>query len=106
MIAEAARAGDRLSIAAFERAGRYIGIALANLVHIINPSAIVIGGGVSQSGELLFEPMHTAMAEGLLNPAYLENLTLTRAAFGDNVGLVGALALGRTRYPPKAQKHE
>jgi len=106
MIANAAKSGDTLSTAALERAGRLIGQALANLLHIFNPTAIIIGGGVSQSGAILLEPMQAAMKEYTLSPSYLDNLILTRAAFGDEVGLVGALALGRSRYPYTKHNHD
>ena len=46
------------------------------------------------------------LKEHTMNPNYLDNLTLTHAAFGYEIGLVGAPALGRTRYPPTAHKHE
>jgi glucokinase len=75
-------------------------------VHIINPGAIVIGGGVSQSGAFLFEPIRTALAEHIMNSNYMDELILTRAVFGDEVGLVGALALGRTIVPPPPNEHE
>ncbi|MEW5868650.1 MAG: ROK family protein [Chloroflexota bacterium] len=99
MVSEAAHQGDELCIAALARAGHYIGMALANLLHIFNPSALILGGGVSQSGSLLFEPIKAALQEHAMNPHYLDNLTLEKAHFGDEVGLVGALALGRTLYP-------
>ncbi len=46
-VSEAAQKGDWLGIAALSRAANYVGIALANLLHIFNPTAIIIGGGVS-----------------------------------------------------------
>ena len=105
-IARAAKEGDKLSIGALERSGRFIGLAVASLLHLFNPTAIVIGGGVSQSGAFLIEPMREALQDHVLDPQYLENLTLTRAAFGDEVGPIGALAYGRSRYPITAHQHE
>jgi glucokinase len=101
MIAAAAKEGDKLSIAALERAGRFIGQAMANLLQMFNSTAIIVGGGVSQSGALLLVPMRAALDEHIMNPHYLDNLMLARAAFGDEAGLIGALALGRTLYPPQ-----
>ena len=92
-ISQAAQNGDALAIEAYNRAGYYLGIALANFLHMLNPSIVIFGGGVSSSGELLFEPMRKSLDERLISPAYLDGLTFTTAQLGDDVGLKGALAL-------------
>lgn len=94
-VAEAANLGDDLSTRALDRAGTYIGRALADILHIFNPSIIVLGGGVSRSGDLLMNPIRKEMEARVMNPHYLDNLTLTTAALGDETGLLGALALAR-----------
>jgi glucokinase len=94
-ISNAASQGDALAIAALARAGTYLGIAVADYLHIFNPSVVIIGGGVSQSGEALFTPLRKAMNEHVMSKKYLENLTLTTATLGDEVGLMGALALAQ-----------
>ena len=98
-VSQAAEMGDALAIEALARSGRYMGIALASFLHIFNPSCVVIGGGVSQSGEFLLAPLRKALQEHVLNPAYLADLDLRTAIFGDEVGLAGALALVRDQYP-------
>ena len=105
LISEAARQGDELARQAIERAGYYLGIAVANFLHIFNPTMVILGGGVSRSGGLLLDPMKRSLKQHVLNPHYLDDLTLTTAAFGDEAGLVGALALGRTIYPPSTLHH-
>jgi glucokinase len=97
-IAEAGREGDALCQAALARAGYFLGQSLADFLHIFNPSIIVIGGGVSRSGPILFDPMRQSMREHVMAPGYLDNLELKVAAFGDEAGLIGALALGRITY--------
>jgi hypothetical protein len=62
-IAEAARNGDSLSKAAFERAGYYLGIGIANYLHIFNPSCVIFGGGVSLSGDLLMIPFQKSLED-------------------------------------------
>ncbi len=94
-VAEAANQGDDLAIRALNRAGNFIGRALADILHIFNPSIIIIGGGVSRSGDLLMHPIRKEMEARVMNPHYLDNLTLTTAALGDETGLLGALALAR-----------
>ena len=96
-IADAALAGDSLSISAFERAGYYLGIAVANYLAIFDPSILIFGGGVSQVGDLLFKPLEESLRRHVFHPHYLENLTITKAALGDDAGLLGALALARIK---------
>lgn len=95
MVSQAAQMGDPLALEAITRAGKFLGQALADFLHIFNPSIIVIGGGVSQAGELMFEPMRHTLRQRILTPHYLEDLVITRAAFGDEAGLMGSLALAR-----------
>jgi glucokinase len=99
MISRAAIAGDELAIAALARSGKYMGIALANYLHIFNPTAVVIGGGVSQSGDYLLKPLHESLHKHILHPSYLDNLVIITAIFGDEAGLVGALALVEANFP-------
>ena len=96
-IAEAARAGDALAIAAFARAGYYLGIALANYLAIFDPSILIFGGGVSQVGEYLFKPFEASLRKHTFHPHYLDGLVITKAALGDDAGLLGALALARMK---------
>lgn len=94
-IADAARAGDALAISAFARAGEYLGIGVANYLTIFDPSILIFGGGVSQVGDLLFKPFEESLRRHVLHPHYLDNLVITKAALGDDAGLLGALALAR-----------
>ena len=96
-VADAARAGDSLAISAFERAGYYLGIAVANYLAIFDPSILIFGGGVSQVGDLLFKPFEESLHKHIFHPHYLDDLVITKAAFGDNAGLMGALAWARLR---------
>lgn len=95
MIAKAAREGDTLAIQALARAGNFIGQAIANFLHIFNPTAVILGGGVIQSGTLLMEPLRASMEKHAMSPDYYSDLLLTTAALGDDAGLIGALALAR-----------
>lgn len=99
LVSEAAQAGDALCIAALERSGYFIGQALANFLHIFNPTMIVIGGGVSRSGPLLLEPLKKSLQEHILSPSFLQNLKIETAAFGDEAGLIGAFVLGQSQFP-------
>jgi glucokinase len=92
----AAHKGDPLAIKAYHQAGTYLGMALANYLHIFNPTIIICGGGVSMSGELLFGPTREAITRYTLIPEYTNDLLLKTAGLGDDAGIVGALALARS----------
>ena len=94
-VAEAAGQGDKLALAAFERVGTYLGRALADFLHIFNPSIVIFGGGVSKSIDLFIEHLRVAMEKHVISPGYIKNLIITTAALGDDSGLMGALALAR-----------
>ncbi len=95
-VSEAAGQGDELARAALARSATFIGTAVADFLHIFNPSMVIIGGGVSQSGEIFLEPLRKAMEEHVMSKKYLDDLLLTTADLGDDVGLMGALALAQT----------
>jgi len=92
-VADAAIHGDALSISAYQRAGEYLGIAVANFLVAFDPSIVIFGGGVSQVGALLFDSFHTSLQKHVFHPRYLENLKIEMAALGDDAGLLGARAL-------------
>jgi glucokinase len=92
-VADAATHGDALAISAYQRAGEYLGIAVANFLTSFDPSIVVFGGGVSQVGSLLFDAFRSSLKKRIFHPRYLENLKIEMAALGDDAGLLGALAL-------------
>ena len=93
VVADAAVHGDGLAISAYQRAGEYLGIAVANFLTSFDPSIVVFGGGVSQVGSLLFDAFRASLKKRIFHPRYLENLKIEMAALGDDAGLLGALAL-------------
>lgn len=94
-VGHAAKAGDTLARAVIQEAAHIIGAHLASLVHVFNPQVIVVGGGVSTLGPLLFDPLEQALRENVMHPAYLDDLIVTPAALGDDAGLIGAMVLAR-----------
>ncbi len=98
-VVEAARNGDLLALETMQRAGKYLGIAVANYLAIFDPSIVIFGGGVSQSGPVLFDAFHASLNETVFDPTYLKNLAFARAALGDDAGLLGALALATVSTP-------
>jgi glucokinase len=92
-VGQAANAGDELASSIISQAGEYIGLHLANLAHAFNPEVYVLGGGVSQIGDLLFNSIRNAFHNYVLHPRYAENTKILPAALGDDAGLVGAMVL-------------
>jgi len=100
MISEAAKEGDALAKEAFNRAGHYLGLGIANYLMIFNPSIVILGGGVSQTGDLLLNPVREVVRKSVLSEEYLQDLVICQAALGDDAGLYGALALARHEIKP------
>lgn len=96
IVAQAAAQGDRFAESLIEQSGFMVGLAVASLLHVLNPQIVVIGGGVSNAGELWFTPLRRAVAEYVLDPAYYQKVPIVPAALGDNVALIGAAALVAT----------
>jgi len=92
----AAEQGDPLAREALARAGGYLGRAIADFLHLLNPQIVIIGGGVSRSGKYLLDPLREAIAAYVISPEYLHGLVVTTASLGDDAGLLGALALAQT----------
>ena len=94
-VGQAAAEGDPLAQQVIVDAGTIIGQHLASLVHAFDPERIVLGGGVSQLGEMILSPIRQAFAGALMHPAYRDRVTIVPAALGDDAGLIGAMLLAR-----------
>jgi glucokinase-like ROK family protein len=88
-VAESARRGDLPSQEIIMRAGTFIGIAIAGLVNLFNPSAVIIGGGVAQAGDLLTTSIRQAVRERSLH-ASEQSVHITTAMLGQRSSLIGA----------------
>lgn len=89
-VAEAARRGDLPAQEILKRSGTYIGIAIAGLINLINPSTVIIGGGVAQVGDLLTAPIRQAVRQRSLR-ASEHGVKITTAMLGRRSSLIGAL---------------
>lgn len=95
-VQQAALAGDPAALKAFGETGRWLGTAFADLVFTVDPERIIVGGGVSEAGDLLMEPTIAAyrravVSRGRVTPA----ATIVPAALGNKAGLVGVADLAR-----------
>lgn len=97
VVGTAAVQGDALAVSIVEKAGRILGLGIVSLLHLFNPEIIVLGGGVSNLGDLLFNPMREAIEKHAIDSSYWQDLHIRPAELGENVSLVGAAALVVTK---------
>jgi glucokinase len=100
MVTDAAVAGDALARAAFQEVGRWLGVGIANLVAAFDPDCVVVGGGVSDAGDLLLGPAREAMTSSLVGASHRVVPPVHQAQLGPQAGLVGAAALARATLRP------
>ncbi|MEV5045679.1 ROK family protein [Streptomyces griseoincarnatus] len=97
-VAAAARAGDPVAVASYERAARALAAGIAATATLVEIDIAVIGGGVGKAGEVLFVPLRKALAE-FATLSFVRRLAVVPARTGTDAGLVGAAAaalMGRT----------
>jgi len=95
-------AGDERSIAAVDQAATYLGIGLANVVTVIGPERIVVGGGVAEAGEVLLGPIRDAIRSRVtLVPR--DRIEVVPALLGSEAGAIGA-ALAAIESPTRDQR--
>jgi glucokinase len=91
----AAMEGDAAAVRCFETIGHWLGTGLADLAAVLDPGCFVIGGGVSEAGELLLRPARAAFATGLSGAAHRPLAEIRGALLGPDAGLIGAADLAR-----------
>jgi glucokinase len=88
-----AKQGDELAVEVFQRVGAYLGIGLANLINILNPEMIVIGGGVANAWDLFQGEVWQQVNERAF-PLPAAKVKIVPAECNDDAGLLGAAQLG------------
>ena len=92
LVTELAHDGDAAAIDAVAAIGRWLGVGIANLVNMLNPEVVVIGGGVIAAGELLLAPARGVVMQRALSPSK-EHVRIVPARFGAESGMLGAATL-------------
>jgi len=92
LVAEAAILGDGVALRIFEKTGYWIGIALSSVVNLLNPEVIIIGGGVAQAGDILFDPIRETINKRALKIS-ADSVKVIPAQLGNSAGVVGASLL-------------
>ena len=87
--------GDPVALAAFETLGGWLGQGLADLAAVLDPETFIVGGGVSEAGDLFLEPAIAAFSARLTGGDRRPVATVEMAQLGNDAGLVGAADLAR-----------
>ncbi len=92
MLADAGRAGDERAIREIEQIAGGVGAALTNVITLLHPERVALGGGVSLMGDILLDPIRNYIADHVFGP-YKESFSLVPCALEEDVVTVGALLL-------------
>jgi glucokinase len=95
LVTRAARAGDQAALAAFDQVGAWLSTGLADLVQVLDPQVLVIGGGVVEAGDLLLVPLRRHFESALAQRGRLPVGEVRPALMGNRAGVVGAADLAR-----------
>ncbi|MFJ5997792.1 ROK family protein [Streptomyces sp. NPDC092370] len=90
-VAAAARSGDPVAVASFERAAQALAAGIAATATLVEIDIAVIGGGVAKAGEVLFAPLRKILS-AYATLSFVRHLTVAPAQTGTDAGLVGAAA--------------
>ncbi|NMC11825.1 MAG: ROK family protein [Chloroflexi bacterium] len=88
LIARAAMEGDEIAKDIYDKAGLYIGNAVANICSSIGPRRVIIGGGVAQAGDLLLEPIRRTV-KSIVHIMPVEQVEIVPSELGNNAGVIG-----------------
>ncbi len=92
IVAEAAKAGDKVAQRIFKIMGEYLGIGLSSVVNLLNPERVIIGGGVADAGDIFFEPLRKTLKERAMEIAGAA-VEVVPAQLGNTAGVIGASLL-------------
>lgn len=95
-LAAAAKAGDTIALQVWDEFTTQLASALCACVWLLNPEALIIGGGIAQAGDIVFVPLREKMNAQLARP-FRENLLVIPAHFGNEAGIIGAAAMALRR---------
>lgn len=96
LVSEAAREGDAMAVELIGEVGTHLGTGLAGMAAAFDPSCIIIGGGLSEVGNLLLAPTRTAFSRTLVGRGFRTEPVITLAALGADAGFIGAADVARS----------
>jgi glucokinase len=95
LITQAAMDGDAFAVEQLASLGQWLGEGIATLTAVLDPEVVVIGGGVSEAGDLLLDPIRSHFKANLTGRNYRPTLKIRAATLGNKAGMIGAADLAR-----------
>jgi glucokinase len=99
-VSAAALVGDRMASVIIAEVRRYLGMAIANLINLLNVEMVVLGGGVIEAGDVLLKPTIEEVKRRALSPPY-DDCKIIPGSLGTSAGVIGASLLARDRLALK-----
>lgn len=93
---EASKRGDRVALEVVRDTAHFLGVGVSNLLNIFNPDTFVIAGGVTQAGDILFDPLRAEVRRRAFKPA-VDACRIVPGALPLSAGVVGAVATFRAQ---------
>lgn len=97
-LSQAAAAGDEIAVEIWRGVAQKLACTVVNACWLLNPAAIIIGGGVAKAGKLLFGPLEESI-RAQLSPAFLDGMEILPARFSNDAGIIGAATLALEEAP-------
>lgn len=97
-IYDAATGGDAEARENFRDTGRFLGVAISNMLHILNPAVVVLSGGVTAAGNMLLEPIRDEVRRRTMD-ACRRGVSINIAELGEDAGFIGAARSFMNRHP-------
>ena len=92
---ERAERGDKKALKVYDEYGRYLGIGLANVINLLDPEVVVIGGGIANSYKFFLKETKKEIKKRVLSPISKKYVKIKRAALGEFSGAIGAALLSQ-----------
>ena len=96
--------GDEIALGVWDEVATYLGSCLMSCIFLLNPDAIVIGGGVAHAGDVLFHPLTEKLRSSLTTECF-DKLQIKHAKFGNTAGIIGSSAMAADLARDRAKKY-
>jgi glucokinase len=104
MVVEAVRQGDQLASEIWAETCHFLAIGIGNMITLLAPEAVIIGGGVAMAGELLLKPLRSLLKQ-YVTMVPMEKVAILQATLGSESGVCGALVIAKQAYSNHFQAH-
>ena len=96
-VVQAAMEEDELARSVLSETGRFLGLAVASIINLLNVEVVVLGGGVMAAGELILGPIREEVRNSAIAPAF-DCCRIVAAELGQDAGIIGAALLARDAF--------